>query len=137
MKFPDWLPVFGDQSFRGNCPKEDSDLISFISWLEWTHKDYFALFIHQKNEGKRTWQQVAADKRKRSINKGVSDVVIPVQLPLVMEVKRKDHTKSGWEDGQLIYLETAKKHGAFVCAALGFEGQIEAFNYWLKLKGKL
>ena len=54
------------------------------------------------------------------LNKGAADVIIPCCPPIVIEMKRQDHTMSSWEDGQQEYLAYAQTLGARVCAALGW-----------------
>ena len=34
MKFPEWLNVYGDQSFRGECPAETSEQVAFFAELK-------------------------------------------------------------------------------------------------------
>lgn len=133
MKFPPWLTVYGDQSYRGSCPVEGSDQISLFAWLEWNHKDLAAITIHPKIEGMRTWQQVQAEKKMGGINKGASDIIIPGGSSLVLELKRKDHTKSTWKKGQIEYLLGAKNNGSIVCVALGFEAGVQAISDYAKL----
>jgi len=61
---------------------------------------------------------------------GVVDVLIPASVPLVMEIKRKDHTKSKWQPGQVEYLRAAQSMGAYACVALGYEDAIAAVRHW-------
>ncbi len=131
MKFGELL-VFGDVEYRGACPAENTDQINFFSWLSFGHTEYAAIAIHPKNEGKRTWGQVAHDKKSGSLSAGASDIIIPCSVPFICEMKRADHTKSKWQKGQKEYLELTQKHGAFSCVALGFDGAVEAFLYYLK-----
>ena len=63
---------------------------------------------------------------------GASDIIIPASVSFVCELKRKDHTQSKWQDGQIEYLEAANHAGAFVCVALGWEAAWQAFNDWLQ-----
>jgi hypothetical protein len=70
------------------------------------------------------------------MTEGASDIIIPGCPAFVCELKRRDHTKSKWQDGQLEYLETAQKAGAFVCVALGADAAMEAFEEWLKSQAK-
>ena len=133
MKFPPWLTVYGDQSFRGNCPKEESDQVSLFSWLQWQHPALYAIAIHPKIEGKRTWQQIAAEKKTGALKKGVIDVVIPGCPSLCLELKRRDHTKSVWKDGQPEYLWAAKNNGSIVCVALGFDAACHAIEDYIKI----
>jgi hypothetical protein len=136
MKFPPWLTVYGDQSYRGRCPVETSEQISLFAWLDWNHKDLAEITLHPKIEGKRTWQQVQAEKKMGGINKGASDIIIPGGPSLVLELKRKDHTQSSWRAGQKEYLLGAKNNGAIVCVALGFEAATEAINHYIKIINK-
>lgn len=132
MRFPKWLTVYGDQSYRGPCAKEDTEQIDSISWLTYNHPTLAAIAVHVKNEGKRSWGQVHYDKLTGSLNKGASDIIIPAMVPFVCEIKRADHTKSNWQKGQLEYLEACRDMGAFVCVALGFDGFRDAVEIYLK-----
>lgn len=138
MKFPDWLPVYGNQAFRGKCPKED---LEQVSWFNKVRKEYpddwGVLAFHPRNEQLLTDGQFSSMMKKKAegMTPGVVDVIIPVRVPLVMEIKRQDHTLSKWQPGQLPYLEAAHKRGAFACVALGAFGAWEAFQAWLALHG--
>ena len=129
MKFPDWLDIYGDISFRGKCPTESAEQITFFNWVRKT--EYGAIAVHIRNEGKRNhWQ--AAKQRAEGLCKGASDIIIPGSPSFVCELKRRDHTKCKWQEGQLDFLKKAQENGSFVCLALGYEGAKEAFNIWEK-----
>ncbi len=132
IKFPDWLPVYGDQSYRGDCNSETVDQINFFSWLAFNYPEYRAIAIHPKNEGARSWGNVDIDKKTGSLNTGASDVIIPCGF--IMEIKRANHMKSNWKKGQKEYLLAAKNMGCFVCVGLGFEGAKAGFLAWLKTR---
>lgn len=132
MRFPEWLSVFGDTYYRGQCRPEENEQIDFVAWMQHNHSKYADIMLHPKIEGKRTYQQARRDKLSGSLNKGASDIVIPCAVPFVCEIKRENHTKSKWQNGQQEYLQTAKNMGAFVCVALGFDGAKLAFNEYLK-----
>lgn len=68
--------------------------------------------------------------------KGVSDVIIPGAPTFVCEIKRRDHTKSKWQDGQIEFLTAAQEAGAFVAVAFGAVAAWEAFEAWIKIKEK-
>jgi hypothetical protein len=68
------------------------------------------------------------------MTKGAPDIIIPASVAFVCELKRQDHTKSKWQDGQQEYLLEAQKQGAFVCIALGYVGAYKAFNFWIEKK---
>ena len=134
MKFPDFLKVYGDQSFRGECPTETSEQVAFFAELKRKYPNLHAIAIHPKNEGKRMkgqFQQLAKDKAM-GLNPGAADIVIPGSPAFVCELKRKDHTKSKFQPGQIPYLENCQAAGAFVCVALGFEAAINAVDEYAK-----
>lgn len=135
MKFEPWLKVYGDTSFRGNCPQESAEQITFFSHLRKRYPDTWGkLAVHPKNEEKRTGKQFRQLDRDKAmgLSPGASDIIIPVGF--ACEMKRKDHTKSKWQDGQLPYLKAVHDAGGFACVALGWEAAWEAFEEWLKLR---
>ena len=135
MKFPSFLPVFGDTDFRGECPLEEAEQATFFSQLRKLHPDtYGRLAMHPKNEGKRRGAQFAQLARDKALGmtKSAPDVVLPGAPTLLIEIKRQDHTQSKWQDGQIEYLQTAQSLGCFVAVALGWEGAMEAFELWAK-----
>jgi|SRR5690625_259784 len=131
MRFPDWLPVYGRQDYRGDCPPEVAEQVTFFQWLQRAHPALHRVAIHPRNEGKRTYQQARRHRLEGSLNRGASDIIIPAGRSLVVEMKRMDHTKSRWEPGQLEYLEAARRAGAFVGVALGWGAAAEAVEAWL------
>lgn len=135
MKIPDWLPCYGDPTYRGDCPLESAEQATFFAQLRKRYPDtYGRLAVHPKNEGKRRgaqFQQLARDKAL-GLSPGASDVILPGAPAFVCEIKRKDHTKSSWQKDQIPYLEAAHKTGSFACVALGWEAAMTAFNDWLK-----
>jgi hypothetical protein len=133
MRFTDWLTVYGDLSYRGDCLREDTEQINFFSWLSVHHKQLAALALHPKNESRRSWGQVNYDKKTGAINTGASDIVIPGAPSFVCEMKRKNHTKSSWQPGQIDYLKAASDAGCFVCVALGADEAKEAIGDYLEL----
>lgn len=134
MKFPEWLPVFGDQDYRNKkCPVESAEQITFFNTLRREYPELGIIAIHPRNEGKRTAQQ-AQRQKSEGMTPGASDIIIPCRVPFVCELKRADHTLSGWEPGQIAYLEAAKNNGAFVCVALGHKAALEALSVWIGKK---
>lgn len=127
MKFPPWLDVYGDLAFRGKCPTETLEQVTFFNRIRQTK--WGTICLHPRNEGNRTHHQTAKQKAE-GMTPGASDIIIPGAPTFVCELKRQDHTQSQWEPGQLEYLETAKNAGAFVCVGLGVEGAWEAFLLW-------
>ena len=132
MKLPENIKVYGDTAYRGDCPKEAMEQATFFNRLRKEYPETWGrIATHIKNEGMRySWQ--AKRDHSQGMTKGASDIVIPASPAFVCEVKRKDHTKSKWQDGQQEYLETAEKLGAFACLALGADGAWEAFQDYLQ-----
>lgn len=136
MKFPHDIPVFGDMSYRGECPSESMEQVTFFNRLRKDYPDSWGLIaFHPRNEGKRSWTK-AAFERAEGMAKGASDVIIPASPSFVCEIKRRDHTKSSWQDGQKEFLNVAKEKGAFVCIALGCEAAWSAFLQYLAEQGQ-
>lgn len=133
MKFPTWLPVYGDIDYRNKkCPPEAIEQVTFFNKLRREYPDTLGLIaLHPRNEGARTHHQVAKQKAE-GMTPGASDIVIPGGPAFVCELKRQDHMMSQWQDGQLEYLEAAHKAGAFVCVALGYAAAWEALSDYLK-----
>lgn len=133
MKFPESIRLFGNKDFRGNCPKEQLEQSSFFSKLRREHPDSYGIIaLHPRNEGliKAGQFQAMAKKRVEGMAVGAADIVIPGCPAFVCELKRQDHTKSHWQEGQIAYLEAAQDSGAFVCVALGAAAAWEAFLEW-------
>lgn len=131
MKFPEWLPVYGDLDYRNKkCPAESAEQITFFNTLRREYPELGKIAIHPRNEGKRTMQQ-AQRQKVEGMTPGASDIVIPGCPAFVCELKRLDHTLCQWQDNQLDYLEVAKDNGAFVCVALGHKAALEALKIWI------
>ena len=128
MKFPTWLNVYGDVNFRGQCPTETLEQVTFFARLRREYPDsYGAIGVHIKNEGKRTHYAAARDKASGMVA-GAPDIIIPVDPPFICELKRRDHTKSKWQPNQMDYLRKCHEQGAFVCVALGHEAAWDALT---------
>ena len=127
------FPVYGDTSFRGKCPKEDTEHITLFGRIRETK--WGALAIHPKNEGLLRKGQFSAVSKHKAMGmvKGASDVIIPARVAFVCELKRRDHTQSSWQTGQVDYLTAAHDAGAFTCVALGCDAAWDAFQDWLKI----
>ncbi|AUR93030.1 hypothetical protein NVP1181O_66 [Vibrio phage 1.181.O._10N.286.46.C9] len=130
MKIPNDIDIYGDNSYRGKCKKEDLEVVDFVSWLKENYRDYHRLLIHPKNEGKKSAQQRNWDEKMGAFNVGASDQIIPCLLPFVVEVKRENHAECSITNKQLDYLRTAKRNGAFTGIALGSKGLKLAFLEW-------
>ena len=131
MKFPDWLIVFGDTEYRGDCPKEEAEQITFFNELRKQYPDTLGVMaLHPKNEEKRKGKQFDQLSRDKAmgLSPGASDVIIP--LGFACEMKRLDHTKSSWQEGQIKYLKAVHDAGGFACVALGWKAAMQAIDHW-------
>lgn len=138
MKFPQWLDVYGSLDFRGGCPQETLEQVTFFARLRREYPELGRIAYHPKNEGRRSgrdFNALAMDKAM-GLSPGASDIIIPGAPAFVCEMKRRDHTKSSWQPGQIEYLEEAQKQGAFCCVALGVDAAMEAVKKWLDLRSK-
>lgn len=134
MKFPPSLLVFGDQAYRGKCPLENVEQASFFNRLRRDYPDSWgALALHPRNEGLKEKGQFSTVLKHKAegMTPGASDVIIPGAPSFVCEIKRRDHTVSTWQEGQVEYLGAAQRAGAFACVGLGAVGAWEAFEAWL------
>jgi hypothetical protein len=136
MKMHEDIKVFGNMDFRGDCAKEDLELITFFNQLRIKYPKLAKVAIHPDNEGLvfgTGFNNHTRQKAKGAIRNGAADIIIVGSPSFVCEMKRQDHTKSKWQDGQLDFLQTSQELGAFVCVALGYEAALQALNDWLKL----
>jgi len=134
MKIPEHIKCFGNMDFRGDCPKEDAELMTFFNELKRCYPELATIAIHPDNEGLVLGAAHNAhikQKAKGAIRNGAADIIICGCPTFVCEMKRQDHTKSKWQDGQLDFLQTSQGLGAFVCVALGYEAALQALNDWI------
>ena len=101
MKFPSSLNLYGDPEFRGVSPSETVEQVTFFARLrrQWPIS-WGLIAVHVRNEGKRSFMQAARHKAE-GMTPGAADVIIPGSPAFVCEIKRRDHTKSRWQDGQV------------------------------------
>jgi hypothetical protein len=126
--------VFGDLTFRGKCPFESAEQMTFFNWIRRDYPDSWgALAFHPRNEGLKSKGQFSAVQRHAAegMTPGVPDIIIPARMAFVCEMKRRDHTQSAFEPDQVQYLLAAHAAGAFACVALGVDAAREAFSEWL------
>lgn len=128
-KIPLTIPVYGDLDFRGKCPLEAAEQVSFMSLLRTEFPELAAIAVHIRNEGKRTKRQ-GHQQKQEGLNTGASDIVIPCCPPILIELKRRDHTQSSTSQSQLNYLINSHELGAFACYALGAVGAMDAVRVW-------
>ena len=126
--------IYGNTEFRGDCPKESGEQITFFNKLRTEYPDTLGrLAIHPRNEQQlRGGQHRGLIKQKaEGMTPGASDIVIPHRVSFVCEIKRQDHTKSQWQSGQIEYLTAAHDAGCFACVALGWAGAWTALMDWV------
>jgi hypothetical protein len=132
------VPIYGDPKWRGECPKEELEQVTFFNRLRREYPDTFgAVAVHPRNE-----QQLRGGHHRQLITQkaqgmtpGAADIIIPGGRAFVCEMKRRDHTKSAWQDGQQEYLAAAAALGAFACVALGHEAAWQALGEWINDAG--
>lgn len=134
-KIPPQIPVFGDTAFRGACPLEAPEQISFLCLLRSEFPGLAEIAVHIRNEGKRSKRQ-GHQQKQEGMNTGASDIVIPCCPPILIELKQRDHTKSSTSAKQLKYLIDSHAMGAFACYALGATGAMEAVREWHRINSK-
>jgi hypothetical protein len=134
MILPPDIPLWGDPFYRGKCPVENADQVTLFAFIRAQYPETWGILaFHPRNEGERSIGQAKWQKAE-GMTAGTVDVIIPTAFSLVMEIKRKDHTKSKWQPGQEAYLRAAQDAGAYACIALGYEAAIEAVKYWATLQ---
>ena len=129
------LVVYGDPDWRGKCPLEAAEAVSFFCQMRAEFPELAKVATHIRNEGKRTKRQ-GYQHQQEGMNTGASDVIIPVCPPIVMEMKRRDHTLSSISKDQVDYLVAAASGGAFAGVALGAAGAMEMVRTWVAKHGR-
>lgn len=132
---PKEIPVFGDLTWRGECPLETPEMISGMQLILSEFPQFDSIMFHLRNEdsgGARKGKQLNEEGRV----KGAADIVILCCPPIGMEVKRRDHTKSVIGKKQVKCLVLAHRQGAFSCVAVGALGMLEAVRAWHTINGK-
>ena len=127
------VPIYGNTTFRGKCPHESAEQITFFNQLRTTYPDTWGLLaLHPRNEQQLRGGQHRGLIRQKAegMTPGASDVIIPGRVSFVCEIKRQDHTQSKWQPGQIEYLTAAQNAGAFACLALGWQAAWQAFEDW-------
>jgi len=130
---PPGVRVFGG-TYRGDCPTEALEQATVFNELRRHYPDtYGAVAIHPRNEQQLRGGQHGALIRQKAegMTPGAADIIIPGRPAFVCELKRKDPTKSRWQDGQREYLQAAASVGCFTCVAFGWEAGWDAFSHWL------
>lgn len=128
MKFPKRIPVYGDKEFRGECPKEAEEQRTAIKCIREYWPDTLGLLVlHPRNEGRRNYRRYQTE-RLEGLTAGASDIIIPGNPSLVIELKRQDHTLCRLSESELKYLLAAVDSGSHAVIALGWRAVIEAID---------
>jgi len=133
MKLPPNIPLYGNPTFRGKCPREAIEQASAVNRIRQLHPDTFgSLVFHPRNEQQLTGGQHSAMIRHKAegLTAGVPDLFIPGAPSCIIEIKRCNPQLSKISDEQVAYLIKAQEMGAFVAVALGAIAAIEAFDIW-------
>jgi hypothetical protein len=131
MYLPNDLKIYGDTEYRGACPKEALEQVTFFARLRRQYPDTLGLIgVHVRNEGKRNFLQAAKEKSE-GMTTGAADIIIPGAPTFICELKRRDHTTSSISDQQLAFLRASQAAGSFVCIALGVDAAWEALHAYL------
>ena len=132
MKIDPRIKVYGDLYFRDpKTPKEDTEAQTIVNQVRKRYPR--VLFMHVKNEGKKTKAQADFDKSMGMLN-GASDFIFLGNPMMCLELKRKDHTLSKWQPNQQEFLIEAQNQGCLCAVAFGWEAGMEAVEDWLKVK---
>lgn len=133
MKLPPNIPLYGDPKWRGKCPVESVEQVSWFNRIRREYPDtYGAVATHIRNEGLKTAGQFSSviKHSAEGLVVGASDIILPARVPLVIEMKRRDASKSVLSPEQAAYLLAAQSLGAWVCVALGAVAAWDAFEQW-------
>ena len=125
--------VFGDPSIRGKTPLENLVAQTLVNQ---TRKRYpHIVFMHIKNEGKKTPEQVEFDKTMGQV-KGASDFLFVGYPCMALELKQANPTNSKIATEQIEFLQRVIASGGIGALALGSLGAIEALEYFISKQKK-
>jgi len=86
-EIPDNVAIFGGD-YAGACNSEDSDLISFVSWLKFNYPHLVDLCYHIPNESMKPVHGIVMDKKKGVLD-GAPDFCIALVPAIYIEMKRR------------------------------------------------
>lgn len=132
MKIDPRIKVYGDLNYRNpKAPKEDQEAQTLVNQVR---KKYpHVLFMHIKNEGKKTKAQADFD-RSMGMMAGASDFIFLGVPPMALELKRQDHTLSKWQPKQQEFLIASQEQGMFTAVCFGWQAGMEAVEDWMRIK---
>lgn len=125
-----------NSTFRGNCDVEDQDQINFTSWFDYQYPHFSPLYFHVVNESMLPVQGRVKAKKK-GLKKGVSDIIILLKRGeysgLIIELKRRDKSKSRVTKEQMDFLYEVDEQGFFCAVCYGFEQAKKCVQEYLKI----
>lgn len=125
--------IFGDENYRGTCPNENTASQTLVTQTRKRYPD--TVFMHVKNEGKRTKQQMDLDQAM-GFRTGVSDYLFIGNPTMALELKQANHKNSKITDAQIKFLVDVKNAGGLAVLALGGVSAVEAMEYWQSIQKK-
>lgn len=113
-----------DSGYRGDCPKEESDQMGYGLWMDHTFPQ--VLWFHVPNEtGTSSRVQFVLKRQKMGVKPGIGDNVIMTPGEFhsagMIELKRRDKTKSKLSAKQKEVLTEAARLGHYAAVAYGLE----------------
>ena len=125
--------VFGDENFRGTSPSENLACQTIVNQTRKRFPDL--IFMHIKNEGKRTTNQMKFDNSMGFLT-GASDYMFIGYPMMALEVKRSNHKASTIDTKQIEFLEKVIRLGGIAVLALGGKAGVEAVEYFVSKQKK-
>lgn len=92
VTIPECVQVYGGDHF-GDCPSEDADLISLVSWVKYNYPSLAALMYHIPNESMMPVQGRVTAKKK-GVLAGAPDLCFALVPGVYIELKRRCVKKS-------------------------------------------
>ena len=126
------IKVYGDLNYRNpKAPKEDQEAQTLVNQIR---KKYpHVLFMHIKNEGKKTKAQADFD-RSMGMMQGASDFIFLGYPMMCLELKRQDHTLSKWQPNQQEFLINSQAQGCISVVCFGWSAGFQAVEDWILMK---
>jgi len=120
-----------DSGYRGWCNLEATEQKALAAWINYKFPD--VNWFHVANEGKRLG--AGKELKEMGMKKGVSDVVILTSGECykfgVIELKRKDRTKSRLQHEQSEFMTKVIRDGGFAAVAYGLDEAKKAFIFYM------
>lgn len=126
-----------DSGYRGKCNLEDTDLISLVAWFDYNYPQYKHLLVHVANESMMP-AQGRVKAKKKGIKRGFPDLMLLIKNSeysgLMLELKRKDKTKSSSTKEQNEYNVELESEGFCTTFCYGFDEAKKCLIEYLHIK---